>query len=119
MKATVANSDAWGRLIGPQNIAPIRIDGEETMVLLDGGAQISSISKKWVEQVGLPIYQLENLVDILQTGGSCLDYEGYTEITITSDEIPGLSYTFPVLGPRMARVSGTAETEHASGKPSV
>ena len=56
MKATVANPDAWGRLIGPKNIAPIRIDGEETMVLLDGGAQISSISKKWVEQAGLPIY---------------------------------------------------------------
>ena len=35
------------------------------MVLLDGGAQISSISKKWVEQAGLPIYELENLVDIL------------------------------------------------------
>ena len=45
MKATVANPDAWGRLIGPQNIAPIKIHGEETMVLLDGGAQISSISK--------------------------------------------------------------------------
>ena len=97
MKATVANPDAWGRLIGPQNIAPIRIDGEETMVLLDGVAQISSISKKWVEQAGLPIYELENLVDILQAGGSCLDYEGYTEVTITSDEIPGLNYTFPVL----------------------
>ena len=95
MKATVANPDAWERLIGPQNITPIRIDGEETMVLLDGGAQISSISKKWVEQAGLPIYELENLVDILQAGGSC--YEGYTEVTITSDEIPGLNYTFPVL----------------------
>ena len=67
------------------------------MVLLDGGAQISSISKKWVEQAWLPIYELENLVDILQAGGSCLDYEGYTEVTITSDEIPGLNYTFPVL----------------------
>ena len=26
-KASVANPDAWGRLIGPQNIAPIKIDG--------------------------------------------------------------------------------------------
>ena len=58
------------------------------MVLLDGGAQISSISKKWVEQAGLPIFELENLVDMLQAGGSCLDCEGYTEVTITSDEIP-------------------------------
>ena len=97
MKATVANPDAWGRLIGPQNIAPIKIDGEETMVLLDGGAQISSISKKWVEQAGLPIFELENLVDILQAGGSSLDYEGYTKVTITSKKIPSLNYTFPVL----------------------
>ena len=71
MKATVANPDAWGRLIVPKSIAPIRIDGEETMVLLDGGAQISSISKKWVEQAGLSIYELENVVEILQAGGSC------------------------------------------------
>ena len=52
-KATVANPDAWGRLIGPQNLAPIKIDGEEAMVLLDGGAQISSISRKWVDEMGL------------------------------------------------------------------
>ena len=45
MKATVANPDAWGRLIGPQNIAPIKIDGEETMVLLDGGAQRNGWNK--------------------------------------------------------------------------
>ena len=52
-KATVANPDAWVRLIGPQNLAPIKIDGEEAMVLLDGGAQISSISRKWVDEMGL------------------------------------------------------------------
>ena len=67
-KASVANPDAWGRLIGPQNIAPIKIDGEETMVLLDGGAQISTISKKWVQEANLPIYELENLVEIIQAG---------------------------------------------------
>ena len=72
---------------------------------MDGDAQISPISKKWVEQAGLPIYELENLVDILQAGGSCLDYEGYTEVTITSDEIPGLNYTFPVLNCALHRIS--------------
>ena len=67
------------------------------MVLLDGGAQISTISKKWVQEANLPIYQLENLVEIIQAGGSILDYEGFTEVTITSDQIPSLDLTFPVL----------------------
>ena len=49
------------------------------MVLLDGGAQISNISKKWVQEANLPIYELENLVEIIQAGGSILDYEGCTE----------------------------------------
>ena len=35
------------------------------MVLFDGSAQISTISKKWVQEVNLPIYGLENLVEII------------------------------------------------------
>ena len=69
----------------------------ETMVLLDGGAQISSISKKWVEEMGLPIHELEDIVDIINAGGSVLDYEGYTEINIKSNQIPDLDFSFPVL----------------------
>ena len=57
------------------------------MVLLDTGTQISSISKQWVEDLGLPLYLLENIVDIEQAGGSILDYEGFTEVPITSDQI--------------------------------
>ena len=40
---------------------------------------------------------MENLVEIIQAGGSILDYEGFTEVTITSDQIPSLDLTFPVL----------------------
>ena len=75
----------------------MKIDGEEAMVLLDGGAQISSISRKWVDERGLPVYELDDLVEIIQAGGSILDYEGYTEVTITSDQIPELKLSFPVL----------------------
>ena len=67
------------------------------MVLLDGAAQISSISRKWVDEMGLPVYELENLVEIILAGGSILDYEGYTEVTITSDQLPELNLSFPVL----------------------
>ena len=75
----------------------MKIDGEEAMVLLDGGAQIFSISRKWVDERGLPVYELEDLVEIIQAGGSILDYEGYTEVTITSDQIPELKLSFPLL----------------------
>ena len=92
-----ANADAWGRLIGPHNIAPIRLNGLETMVLLDTGAQIFSISKQWVEDLGLPLYELENIADIEQVGGSILDYEGFTEVTITSDQISGLELNILLL----------------------
>ena len=37
------------------------------------------------------------MVEIIQAGGSILDYEGYTEVTITSDQIPELKLSFPVL----------------------
>ena len=92
------NPDAWGRLIGPHNIAPIRLNSLETTALLDTGAQISSISKQWVEDLGLPLYDLENIVDTEQAGGSTLDYEGgFTEVTITSDQISDLELNIPLL----------------------
>ena len=92
-----ASPDAWGRLIGPHNIVPIRLNGLETMALLDTGAQISSILKLWVEDLGLPLYELENIVDIEQAGGSVLDHEGFTEVNITSYQIPGLDLNIPLL----------------------
>ena len=57
IRPMTANLDAWGSLIGPHNIAPLRLNGLETMALLDTGAQISSISKLWVEDLGLPLYE--------------------------------------------------------------
>ena len=67
------------------------------MALLDTGAQISSISKLWFEDLYLPLYELENIVDIEQAGGSVLDYESFTEVNITSYQIPGLDLNIPLL----------------------
>ena len=92
-----ANPIAWERLIGPHKIAPIRLNGLETMALLNSGAQISSISKLWVEDLGLPLYELENVVEIEQAGGSLLDYEGFTEVNISPDQIPGLGLSILLL----------------------
>ena len=42
------------------------------------------------------LYELEN-VDIEQAGSSVLVYEGFTEVNITSDHIPGLDLNIPLL----------------------
>ena len=91
-----ANPDAWGRVISPHNIAPIRLNGLETMALLDI-VQISSISKLWVEDLSLPLYELEIIVNIEQAGGNVLDYECFTEVNISSDQIPGIYFSIPLL----------------------
>ena len=86
-----------GKVDCPHNIALTRLNGLETMSLLDTGAQISSISKLWDGDLGLPLYELENIVDTEQAGGSVLDCEGFTEVNISSDQIPGLDCAFPYL----------------------
>ena len=43
------------------------------------------------------MYELENIVDIEQAGGSILDYEGFTEVTIISDQISDLELNIPML----------------------
>ena len=40
---------------------------------------------------------LKNIVDIEQVGGNILDYEGFTEVIITSDQISGLESNIPLL----------------------
>ena len=92
-----ANPDTWGRWIDPCTIASIRLNSLETMTLLDTVAQISSISKLWVQDLGLPLYELENIVDREQAGGNVLDCEGFTEVNITLDHIPGLDLNIPLL----------------------
>ena len=67
------------------------------MALLDTGTQISSISKLWVEDLGLPLYELENILVLGQAGGSVLDYKSFTKVNISSDQVPGLDLSIPLL----------------------
>ena len=43
------------------------------------------------------MYELENIVDIEQAGVSILENEGFTEVTITSNQISGLELNIPLL----------------------
>ena len=50
-------------LIGKSNVVPTYINGESVQTLLDTGAQISFISKKYARKRGLEIHPIEKLVD--------------------------------------------------------
>ena len=65
----VANPDAWARLIGPHNIAPLKVENFETNALLGSGSMVSTISESWVKELGLPLFPLEPLLPIQQAGG--------------------------------------------------
>ena len=83
----VANPDAWARLIGPHNIAPLKVENFETNALLDSGSMVSTISESWVKELGLPLFPLEPLLPIQQAGGTDLDYLGYSEVNLKSGQM--------------------------------
>ena len=92
----VANPDAWARLIGPHNIAPLKVENFETNALLDSGSMVSTISESWVKELGLPLFPLEPLLPIQQAGGTDLDYLGYSEVNLKSD-FPKIDLNVPLL----------------------
>ena len=91
------NPDAWGRLIGPHNVANIELDGNKIVALLDTGCQITNISRKYCEEMNIPVLDIDKLVDLEQADGSNIDYEGYAEITIECDLFPSMKLDIPVL----------------------
>ena len=92
----VANPDVWARLIGPHNIAPLKVENFETNALLDSGSMVSTISESWVKELGLPLFPLEPLLPIQQAGGTDLDYLGYSEVNLKSD-CPKIDLNVPLL----------------------
>ena len=56
---------------------------------MDSGAQISAISMEFVKRYGLPIFQLQQLLDFEGFGGVDIPYIGYTKLTLNILEIEG------------------------------
>ena len=63
------NPDPLVRLIGEPNETYAQIEGIKTKVLLDSGAQLSSITKTRVKELGLRVQHLQTLLDLEGTGG--------------------------------------------------
>ena len=75
------------RLIGRTNEMELEIDGHKITGLIDLGANISSISKSFAQQLGLPFRQLESLLEIKGSGGIDVPYLGYMEVNL---RVPGV-----------------------------
>ncbi len=88
------NPDAWARLVGKANTAPIYIDGKKCTALLDTGAQISFVSQQYCNQMGFEIHPIEKLIDFKGANGKDIDYLGYVEVNL---QVPGKSFNQDVL----------------------
>ena len=81
------NPDPLCRLIGPRNEVEVIVNDEQVTALVDSGAQISAVSMVFVEHHGLPIWQLQQLLDFEGFGGVEVPYIGYTQLQL---KIPGI-----------------------------
>ena len=79
--------DPLCRLIGPWNEVEVIVNDEQVTALVDSGAQISAVLMAFVERHGLPIWQLQQLLDFEGFGGVEVPYIGYTQLQL---KIPGV-----------------------------
>ena len=84
------NPDPLYQLIGQTNEMELEIDGHKIIGLIDLGANISSISKSFAQQLGLPFRQLESLLEIEGSGGIDVPYLGYTEVNLRVPRVKAL-----------------------------
>ena len=81
------NPDPIAQLVGCSNEVPVVIDGQEVTALIDLGAQVSSISTQFCEDLALPIQPLGQLLELEGTGGAAIPCLGFVEGNL---QIPGI-----------------------------
>ena len=89
-QSNYTNPDAWARLIGRANTAPICLEGHQVTGLLDTGSQLSMISRTFCEKYDLEIQPLSKLVDCDAVNGTEIEYEGYVELNF---QVPGRNFS--------------------------
>ena len=76
------NPDPLYCLIGEPNETSVIMENQTVKGLIDSGAQISSISDKFVKELNLEVKKLETLLDLEPTGGGRVPYDGYVEVRL-------------------------------------
>ena len=75
------------QLVGCVNEAPVVMDGREVSALVDSGAQVSTISALFCEELGLEVQPLGQLLELEGTGGAAIPYLRFVEVNL---QIPGI-----------------------------
>ena len=73
--------------MGCSNEAPVIIDWQETIALINSGAHVSSVSSQFCEELALEIQPLGWFLELEETGGSTIPYLGFMEVNL---QIPGI-----------------------------
>ena len=81
------NPDPLVRLIGTPNEFRVEVEGVPITALIDSGANLSAITKSFVEELQLEIKELQTILDIEPTGGGRVPYHGYVECKLKIPQI--------------------------------
>ena len=81
------NPDPLCRLIGPKYEVEVIVNDEQVIALVVSRAEILEIPMAFAKHHGLPIWQLQQLLDFEGLGGVDIPYLGYTQIQL---QIPGI-----------------------------
>ena len=76
-------------MIGPKNEVEVIVNNEQVTALVDSGAQIWAIFMAFAKHHGLPIWQLQQLLDFDGWGRVNIPYIGYTQIQL---QIQGIKH---------------------------
>ena len=68
------NPDPLFRLIGPPNEAKVIVDRHAFKALIDSGAELMQMGLALVKQLGLPIQELNTLIEAEPMGGGKVTY---------------------------------------------
>ena len=82
------NPNPWVRILGRANETEVEIDGKISKALIDSGAMISMMRKRYCDEHGYEIQPLDQLVPMEGSGGADVPYLGYVEVRM---QIPGIS----------------------------
>ena len=85
------NLDPLLRLISPANEATIIVEGQRFQALIDGGAQLSTMSELLVQTLKLAIHQLNTLIEAKVSGDRVVPYIGYIEARLSIHGIKAIN----------------------------
>ena len=97
------NPDPFQQWYGIENVAKVKINGESCMALLDNGAQVNTITPRYVNEHSL---QVGLITDLMGSKGTCVGLGnaytrplGYVAIWVQVDGVRGYDEDLALVNP--------------------